>query len=187
MTDWPTGWREATLSQAGIVASPFALNILSAWNRSTPVTPHYNNPLGMPHKGFSAAPYLNTPYALFLSMPDFRAQFARFLSSNKGREVFHILNTGERYSDAWRAIHALSWPARATETDWPIVILDMVEDAYRQKLESRRRGSRKTAGVIQPNTELHDSVRRQAQALHMAAATFSDASKGIRFIVKGLQ
>lgn len=186
MTDWPTGWREATLRQAKLSASPFALKVLSAWNKSTPVTPQYNNPLGMPHKGHAAAPYLNTPYAAFPTMAAFRQAFALFLASNKGTELRHTLDLGESMPAAWRAIHALPWPAKFTETDWPSALLDILEEDYKKKLGTRAKGRRKTSGVVQARPDIHAAVRQEAIALHVAATSFDDARQAVRFIMRGL-
>lgn len=186
MAKWPDGWRESTLRQAGLTPSPFALKAMSAWRDSTPVTPQMNNPVGMPAKGWGAPAYLNTPYALFQSMPAFRAAFATFLSSNHGKGVFHALDMGESLAAVYREVHALQWPARHTETDWPAAILDLVVEKYRSKLATTAPADRKTTGLVQARPDVHDAVRQQAFMLHHAAKHISDTSQAIAFIVKGL-
>jgi len=186
MIGWPSGWREATLRAAGIPVSQFALDVLAAWQRSTPVVPATYNPLGMPAKGTSNVNYLKTPYALFSGVGSFTKAFATFASSNKGAELLHALTAAESLSDVYRAIHALGWPANKTETDYPSALLDMLEANYRAKLATRTVATRTTSGIVQAPPSVHAAVRQQAAVLHHAATQFSDASKAIRHIVRGL-
>lgn len=186
MIGWPSGWREATLRAAGITVSQFALDVLSAWQKSTPVVPATYNPLGMPAKGTSNVRYLGTLYALFPGMGSFTTAMAAFLSTSKGAELAHSLEAAESFSDAYRAIHALGWPANKTETDYPSVLLDMLEASYRAKVATRTKAKRQTSGIVQAPPAVHAAVRQQAAILHTAATQFSDASKAISHIAKGL-
>jgi hypothetical protein len=183
---WVSGWREATLRAAGIPISQFALDALAAWNKSTPVVPATYNPLGMPAKGTSNVSYLATPYALFTGIGAFTKAMSAFLSTSKGAELAHALNAAESLSDVYRAIHALGWPAAKTETDYPSALLDMLEASYRAKMATRTPANRKTSGIVQAPPAVHTAVRQQARVLHHAAINFSDASKAISHIVKGL-
>lgn len=187
MIGWASGWREATLRASGVTVSQFALDVLSAWQKSTPVVPATNNPLGMPAKGTSNVPYLRTLYALFPGMGSFTAAMAAFLSTSKGAELRHALEAAESLSDAYRAIHALGWPANKTETDYPVVLLDMLEANYRAKLATRTAAKRQTSGIVSAPPAVHAAVRQQAIILHHAATQFSDASKAISHVVKGLR
>jgi hypothetical protein len=184
MIGWPTGWREATLRHAGIEPAQMALDILSAWQRSTPVHPGTHNPLGMPSKGTSNVPYLGTPYALFGTMADFRHHLERFLSSRKGAELRGVLDGGESLPAAWRAIHALPWPAVATETDYPAVLLDMIGAAYASKVANGNKGKRKTTGHPRPEPVTHEAIRQQAYTLHRAAVVMNDAGHAIGSIME---
>lgn len=186
MIGWVSGWREATLRAAGIPVSQFALDVLTAWNRSTPVVPATYNPLGMPAKGTSNVSYLTTPYALFSGIGAFTTAMSKFLSTSKGAELAHALNAAESLSDAYRAIHALGWPATKTETDYPSALLDMLEEQYRAKMATRTPANRKTSGAVSAPPQVHAAVRQQARVLHTAATQFSDAAKAIGYIAKGL-
>lgn len=187
MTGWASGWQEATLRASGIPVSQFALDVLSAWRKSTPVIPPTNNPLGMPARGNNAAPYLNTLYAAFPSITAFATAFKRFTASSKGAELLHVLVMGESLTDAYRAIHALGWPANRTETDYPSALLDMVEAKYRSKLQTRDVKSRKTTGIVQAPADVHAAVKQQAAMMHHAASTINDTSKAIGYIMRGLR
>lgn len=171
---------------AGLPVSQFALDVLSAWNKSTPVVPATYNPLGMPAKGTSNVPYLGTPYALFSGIGAFTTAMSKFLASSKGAELRHTLDAGESLSDAYRAIHALGWPATKTETDYPSALLDMLEAQYRAKMATRAVADRKTTGTVQAPSAVHAAVRQQAAVLHHAATQFSDAAKAISYTVRGL-
>lgn len=171
---------------AGLPVSQFALDVLSAWNKSTPVVPATYNPLGMPAKGTSNVPYLGTPYALFSGIGAFTAAMSKFLASSKGAELRHTLDAGESLSDAYRAIHALGWPATKTETDYPSALLDMLEAQYRAKMATRAVADRKTTGTVQAPSAVHAAVRQQAAVLHHAATQLSDAAKAISYTVRGL-
>jgi hypothetical protein len=174
------------LRAAGLPISQFALDVLAAWNKSTPVVPATYNPLGMPSKGTSNVSYLNTPYALFTGVGAFIKAMAAFLSTSKGAELRHVLDAGESLSDAYRAIHALGWPATKTETDYPSVLLDMLEAQYRAKLATRTVANRKTTGIVQAPPQVHAAVKQQAMMLHHAATQFNDAGKAISYVVRGL-
>lgn len=186
MIGWPSGWREATLRASGIPVTQFALDVLSAWQKSTPVVPATYNPVGMPAKGTSNVSYLGTPYALFSGVQSFTTAFAKFASTSKGTELTHALTAAQSLSDAYRAIHALGWPATATETDYPSALLDMLEDAYKAKMATRTPAKRKTAGLSKAPPDVHTAVRQQAAVLHTAATRFGDAGKAIGYIAKGL-
>lgn len=186
MIGWVSGWREATLRAAGITVSQFALDVLSAWQKSTPVVPATFNPLGMPAKGTSNVKYLGTLYALFPGIGAFTRAMATFLATPKGAELRHALEAAESFSDAYRAIHALGWPANKTETDYPVALLDMLEASYRAKLATRTVANRKTSGIVQAPPAVHAAVRQQAAILHTAATQFSDAAKAVSYTVRGL-
>lgn len=185
MSSWPDGWREHTLRASGIPVSQFALDMLSAWQRSTPVIPQTYNPVGMPAKGTSNVAYLSTPYALFNGIQDFATYFKRFLSTSQGSELLHVLIAGDSPSDMWRAVHALKWPGNKTETDYPSVILDMMEESYRKKVQSRTANRRTTTGIVQAPPETHHAMRQNALMLHHAASNISDTSAAIRYLLRG--
>ena len=184
MTGWQQSWRETTLRVSGVPKSEFALQVLSAWRRSTPVEPWTNNPLGMPAHGNNVPRALNTPYGLFTSMTAFSTAFNRFCQSRHGLAVVNVLAAGDSLTDAWREIHALKWPANATEEDYPATLLDMIESNYRDKMTRRQNASPKTAGVTRAAPAAHEAMRQQAAALTYAAGAFNDGSKAIGHIIR---
>lgn len=187
MASWPTGWREATLRAAGIPKTQFALDVLAAWQQSTPTEPWTNNPLGMPSKRDGTMSALYSLYAYFNTMVAFRDEFKRFTKSTKGRNVLDALLLGQSYSDAWREIHALAWPGNETESEYPVKLMDMVEAAYTSKTQHKTRDMPTTSGSTHAPPDVHDAMRRQGHLLHHAANSFSNASDAIAHIMKGMR
>lgn len=177
------GWRHEVLRAAGIAVTPHILDVLSAWRKSTPLFDQACNPLGMPARGSGYPAFLNTQYALFPGMTSFSAAFARFLGTTKGADLRQVMTGDDSLSVIWRAIHGLNWPASATETDYPAVLLDMVEQKYRSKLSRKTAAQRQTTGVVQEPPDVHDAVRRQAAALHHAASHISDTAEAVKYIM----
>jgi hypothetical protein len=186
MAQWPTGWQHTTLRACGIPVTQFALDVLNAWQQSTPTAPWTGNPLGMP--GSSAVSVLSPAgkYRTFITMRQFRDEFKRFLKSSKGKGIYEAILMGQSYSDAWREIHALCWPGNDTESEYPIKLMDMVEAAYTSKQEHKTRDIPKTSGQTHAPPDVHDAMRKQSHLLYQAAKHFSDASTGIAHIMKGM-
>jgi hypothetical protein len=167
--NWPDGWITATLRVAGLPISDFTRKALQAWSDSTPILPYTNNPLGMPAVKGRTLELMRTGYAMFVTMGDFRVAFADFVSSEAGRAVHDALALGEKYSELWRAISVLKWPASTTETDWPSAILDLTSESYRAKVQSvDSEADRKTSGVIGTQTAFGDGT---ASSSRNAAST----------------
>lgn|SRR5487761_129025 len=186
MAGWTQAWRERVLRAGGVPVTQYALDVLSAWRRSTPTEPWTNNPLGHPARGSGAPEALDTPYAMFPTINDFTAAMKRLLKSPAGKQLLHTLITSDSYATAWREIHALKWPANLTESDYPAVLLDMVEQTYRDKLSRTSKEKRKTAGTQQASPDVHMAVRQQGYALHDAMTSFGDGRKAIAHIVRSL-
>lgn len=186
MIGWPTSWQQSVLRAAGLPVTQWGLDVLSAWNKSTPVVPATYNPLGMPAKGTSNVAYLNTPYGLFSGITAFGKAFSAFLTTPKGRELAGVLSAGDSLSDAYRAIHALGWPGNATETDYPSALLDMLEEAYRAKLATKPASQRKTVGSSKATPAAHAAIRMQSALIHTAATQFADGAKAVQYIVRGM-
>jgi hypothetical protein len=182
---WPEGWRETTLRASGVPVTQFALDVLSAWRQSTPVIPQTLNPVGMPWKGTTYPSWLGTPYALFPGVTAFSDEFRRFTRTPRGNRVLHALISADSLSETWRAIADLPWPAAATETEYPAVLLDMLEQSYRDSVAGRPKGRRRTTGIVQAPADVHTAMRHQSRLLHYAASNMSDASKAIAHIMRG--
>lgn len=186
MAGWPSDWRQRSLRAAGVPVSVWALGVLTAWCKSTPVAPWTNNPLGLPARPGGPPRALDTPYGVYPSIAAFAHDFGVLLHGSKGIALQHELISANSLASAWREIHGLKLPANQTETDYPAVLLDMVEEQYREKLSRRKVSERKTSGVTTATPETHDAVRRQAIALHKAAIAFTDGRKAMQHIVRSL-
>lgn len=186
MSTWPTGWREELLRTSGIPKTQFALDVLNAWQLSTPTEPWTNNPLGIPSQGSGHPKALETRYAAFPTMQAFRDTFKRLVRTSRGRNVLDALLSAQSYSDAWREIHALDWPSNATESEYPIRLMDMVSAAYASKMQHKTRDIPTTTGATHAPPDVHDAMRRQSHLLHHAANTLDNTSEAIRFIMKGM-
>lgn len=186
MATWPDSWRENALRASGVPVTQFALDVLSAWRQSTPTEPWTNNPLGMAAKDTGKPRALNTPYAVFTSIGDFTTAFKRFMKSGNGTALLHQLISANSLASTWREIHALKWPANATETDYPAVLLDRMEEAYRSKLATKAASERKSAGTQQAPQVVKDAAKLQGMALHHAAKSFADGRQAIGYLVRRL-
>lgn len=184
MSTWSDGWREALLTQAEIPVTQFALDVLSYWEKSTPTSTWTNNPLGMPSRGTDAPKALNTAYAAFPTMAAFRKAFTKAVHAGSGKPLYTALAAQDKLTVAWRAIHALSWPANSTETDYPSAILDAMDAASRAKLKVSDASDRKTVGLSQSQTDAHAMIRDQNQALHHAVSNISNASDAIGYVLR---
>lgn len=183
---WSDGWQQATLRAVGVPVTQYALDVLNAWQQSTPTQPWTNNPLGYPAAGSAYPKALDTPYAVMPTMDEFRAAFKRVLKTGNGQSVLNVLLSGDSYSDAWREIHALGWPANATESDYPTALLDLVTDAYRKKVQAKSGGQNNSAGQMQASPATHTAIKAQAQALNHAAQSFSNGADAITYLVRRL-
>lgn len=185
MATWPTGWQQTVLRAASIPVTQFALDVLSAWQKSTPTEPWTNNPLGMPALSYGVPVALNTPYGAFPTMKSFRDAFMRAMARTGGANVAQALSMAQSYSEAWRAIHALKWPSNSTESEYPIALMDMVQAAYTSKVQNSTRANPTTTGSTHAPPDVHSAMRQQAMSLHHAATTFNTASEAIAYLVKG--
>lgn len=185
VASWGSAWRQATLEAVGVSETPYALQVLSLWQRSTPLDPWTNNPLGMPSAKGIAPEALGTPYAAFPAMQNFYAAFGGFLHSTKGTDVRHALTLSDSLPEAWRAIHALPWPANDTETDWPSALLDATDQSYRDSVNATPPADRKTSGVVGAGYDVKTAVINQAKGMHEAAALFSGGASAIRALMRG--
>jgi hypothetical protein len=183
MATWPSNWAYVTLRAAGIDKSQFALNVMHAWMQSTPTEPWTNNPIGIPAQGSRVPAALNTKYAAFTTMTQFRASFAEKMKSGQGVNVAHTLNAADKYSDAWREIHALRWPGNDTESEYPSLLMDLVQAAYTDKVTARERPPPTTTGATHAPPDVHAAMRQQAVALHHAATHIAATSDAIAFIM----
>lgn len=184
MADWPSGWREATLRAADIPVTQFALDMMSAWQRSTPLQPWTDNPLGFP-AGFRSAPSVyNTKYALFPSMQAFRVAFVDLMSRPQGRPVRDALSTQDKPSVIWRAVRALGWPANDTETDYPSAILDQITIASDVPASAVDPSERKSVGLIGDPDSTNDAILHAMRTMTGIAQSGTGVHEAIRSLVR---
>lgn len=186
MNTWPSGWREHTLRHAEIPITGFALEVLHLWERATPTGRYSNNPLGMPKHGYSSSATLDGRYAAFPTMQAFYTAFKTAAHAGPGKPLFTALAVNDKHSAAWRVIHALEWPANATETDYPAHVLDKVTGAVPKGASGKPASERKTVGKPASPTGGNLSAIRQAEVLHEASRHITDATRAIHHIARGM-
>lgn len=186
MIGWPTSWREDLLRHVDVPVSRFALDVLSAWEKSTPTQPWTNNPLGLSAQHTGMPPALNTPYAVFPSHAHFREAFGRLVRQRPGSDVIEALLHEDNHAHAWRAISGLKLPANETETDYPAHLMDMIEAKYRSKLKPTAASKRRSIGGGEPTVNPHHPVIVAAKKLHRASSEFQSLNDAIRHITRGL-
>lgn len=180
-SSWPDGWSTAALKSANLPVTDFTLKVMYAWNQSTPILPYTNNPIGMPAAKGKTLELMRTGYAMFVTTENFRTAFSSFINSSAGQAVHDAMALDEKYSAVWRAIHALTWPAVKTETDWPSAILDLTSESYRAKVASVASPSdRKTSGVIGTQTALGQGSAYSSRATASAVVAIQQATDAIR-------
>lgn len=185
MYQWPTNWKEETLRAAGVPVTQHALDVLTAWFKATPTQAWTNNPLGLP-AGLGGAPKaLNTPYAVFPNHEAFRQEFKKLAHGSPGKIVLHVLMDEGEYAAAWRAINALGLPGNTTESDYPAELLDMVEQKYRDNLQTVQPSDRKSMGRGTDSHQGHESLMRSAQRFGEASQTARNVSRAIDSLLRG--
>lgn len=183
MASWPSNWKAQALAALGVAVTPDALEVMAAWQKSTPLDSWTNNPLGMPAKLGKTASVPGTRYAMFGSITDFYTALSAFAKTPHGRSVVSALTGNAAPGPAWRAIAATQWPAGATETDWPSAVLDLAGEAYAASVSATPRAARRTAGKPRAGPAVHEAMRQQAQSIVQASAAFNDAKTAVRHLI----
>lgn len=184
MTSWPATWRSRVLEAAGIRVTPHALEVLRAWQRSTPLPVFTNNPVGMPASSRGAMDYMRTGYAMFTTPEKFYAAFGAFAATTPGRNLAHAIADEGNYAAAWRAVSSLGWPASATETDWPGALLDLTEESYRQSVASADPSARKTSGTVGAPAHVKATAISHASSVAAAIRTMTDAQSATQQMLR---
>lgn len=179
MTNWDDGWQIQALKVADIPVTDFAVQVLTLWASATPTQRWTNNPLGIPSAGFSAQRAGNTAYAAFPTMAAFNAALKLEAHSKSGKPLYTALAAQDKLSVAWRAIHALGWPANGTETDYPSTILDAVTDASTAAMKASKPGARKTVGLADTRSNVHAVIQTHGQSFYQSAANINGASRAL--------
>lgn len=179
MTSWPDGWQPEALRVAEIPATDFALQVLNLWQQATPTDRWTNNPLGMPAVGYASQQAFSTGYAAFPSMTAFYAAFKTAVHAKSGKPLFTALAAQDKLTAAWRAIHALGWPANLTETDYPATILDAVTDGSTAAMEASQPSARKSVGTASQRSDVHGAIQTTGRNLEQSAVNISGASRAL--------
>lgn len=180
MYKWPDGWREAVIADMGAEQSDFLMKVLQAWQESTPIEPYTNNPLGMPFVRGQYPQLLNSGYAMFPTMPEFRRRFVAFLGTDAGYPVAIALLTAEDLGPVWRAVNGLGWPGNTTETDYPARILDLMTEKVRNKLQTTSPADRKSAGTIGYSAASQGGATETGRNIQRAANAALSAGNALR-------
>jgi hypothetical protein len=180
MNEWESNWAGFLAQETGSADVPFTTQVFLLWNKSTPLEPWTNNPLGMPRTTKYAFRVLSTEYGAFTSMKLFRSAFLQFLASTPGRSLRDALLLQDRLAPAWRAIHDLRWPAVLTETDYPSAIMDAIEAPVRARLKPTAPDQRTTSGLIGPATQPSPASESTAHQSAQQRADIASAAQAIR-------
>ena len=179
MTNWPDGWQVAMLENADIPATAFALQVINLWQQATPTQRWTNNPLGIPAHGYSASRAGNTAYAAFPTFSAMNAAFKLAAHSKLGKPLYTALAQQDKLTVAWRAIHALGWPANDTETDYPATILDAVTDSSVTAMKASKASDRRSVGTGDTRTDVHGTIATHGQAFYQSAANIRGSARAL--------
>lgn len=183
-TRWASNWRQTSLRHADVEVTQFAMDILAAWQKSTPTEPWTNNPVGIPAKGYGAPQALNTPYASFPTFQAFREAFRRAVHSHAGKPLLDALMSEGEHGKAWRTINALGWPASATESEYPAKVLDLAEGKYTATVKPKVERKNQSAGSQLPHKDVPQIFKDQARHLHEATAQLGFSSEALRQVIR---
>ena len=186
MNRWPSGWIPALLDHVNIPITPFTVNGISLWHRSTPTAPWTNNPLGAPAAHAQQPRALDTLYAVFPTTHAFREYMDRIIGPNGIQNVREALTMGDSHASLWRAVSSLKWPASQTETDWPSGILDAIESAYKETLTYVQPEQRKTGGQMMQTHDAHMPTGQKGASINQATSSIRNARKALGKFNKGM-
>lgn len=180
-SDFPDGWITATLKACGLPVTDFTMKAMSAWADSTPMLAYTNNPIGMPAVKGKTLELMRTGYAMYPTMADFRTALAAFLVTVSGKDVRESFALDEKYSKVYRAVHALKWPANATETDWPSSVLDLTSESYRTKAATvASPADRKTSGAFGAQAPFGTGAAISSRNAARVASFIQDATTAVQ-------
>lgn len=182
---WPDGWIQALLDNLDIATTSWSIKILDAWQRSTPLEPWTNNPLGVPTLDGMYPAVQGTLYAAFPSMAMFREDFGSRLVAPPGEAMFDELLAQDDIPAMWRAIHALDWPGTKLEYEYPYEVLKLTSQSYQDSILENGPGHRRSTGVVnpQPNPAAMSNEIRTAGSY--GANSFLAAGKAFRHLTGG--
>jgi len=186
MSGWPTNWRQEALRAIGVPVTQHALDVLSAWFRSTPTQPWTNNPLGLAAGTNSAPRAMGTDYAAFPTHEHFRQAFKSLAHSHNDKALIHVLLDSGDVAAAWRVINSMPIPGTKTESDYPAELLDMVEAKYRSKLQTVPKSQRKSLGPGPGQASPHHPILVSARRLSEASNDAKGLEQAIRNLLRGV-
>lgn len=184
MAGWPSNWITRTLESADIPNGEETRAIMRAWQKSTPLPPYTNNPLGMPASFGGKVRYMDTGYAMFQSMSDFYATFARFIETYAGNGVREAMTSHRPYSATWRAVSQLAWPGSVTETDYPSALLDLTSASYRERVGATPKDQRKTSGTVGRDVANGARVLAETRSMVQAQNTIKNTAKLVNLMIR---
>lgn len=186
MSGWPTNWRQEALRAIGVPVTQHALDVLSAWFKSTPTQPWTNNPLGLAADANGAPRAMGTDYAAFPSHEHFRQALKSLAHGHADKALIHVLLDDGDVAAAWRVINSMPIPGTKTESDYPAELLDMVSDKYRDKLQTVPKSQRRSLGPGPGQASPHHPILVSARRLSDASHNAQGLEQAIRNLLKGL-
>lgn len=183
---WPDNWRRKALESAQLPVTSVALEVLSAWRKSTPLQPWTNNPIGMPARENGAMRAAGTDYASFRTFQTFYKAFERFMKSATGQKLAAEIANGGNPAEAWRIINSLNWPGNKTESEYPSALLDLVQAKYTDKMPTVARTTSKTSGNVGASASVHDAIKAQQAAIHDATKANLSGVKAMQMVIRRL-
>lgn len=184
MASWPERWRVLALESARIPVTADTLEIMRAWQHSTPLQPYTNNPVGMPASIAGTPSVQGTGYAQFNSPRDFYRAFGKFARTPAGRSLIDAMRKDSPFPAAWRAISSLGWPGSATETDYPSAVLDLTSKSFREAIGATQRERRKTSGTVGATRRDNSAIIESARIVVHASKAIKDTGALVRYLAK---
>lgn len=181
---WQTGWIESLLESSGIPITPWSIEVMDAWQASTPLEPWTNNPLGIPSDRTVYPAVSGTPYAMFPNMAAFNAVFDVQLNRADNVKLREALMRQDSYADAWRSIHALNWPGTKLEGEYPVEVLKLTSKSF---IDSVTRGhgiSDKTTGVVNSTGSVAQASNRVQDAARSRVSSILAATKALNNLMR---
>src|SRR5260221_5952483 len=177
MAAWRALWQVGALEVLGAPDNQETFNIITAWQKSTPLPPYSHNPLGMPAGSSGAKPFLGTPYAEFGSMAMFYDALKTFAATYTGKSLADAMRSDDSYPATWHAVSMLRWPGTQTETDYPAALLDLTSQSFRQSVGATPRPMRKTSGMIAARDSGITTGITKVRSVNQATQSFADAKR----------
>ena len=184
MTTWGANWQAEALDAAKIPVSAVALRALTAWAESTPTESWTNNPLGLPSNGKRNPPAPGMKYAIFVSSKEFRYAFRTMMSTAKYAAIGDALAEGDSFGKIWRAVNLAKLPCSDHESDYPVRLLDLVEESYTSQLAGMVSGDGRSSGAVNGRGGSPAAMRQVGRSVGQASASLAAGARAMGHITR---